>query len=95
MLTIERGEGGEILLRGRWDASQTEMAQAFFTSVAGPSVVDFAGLEYISSAGLGVLLLAQRRLTASGGLKLVNMNHHVRDVFRYAGLDKVFEIAPS
>ena len=95
MLTIEKGDAGEILLRGRWGASQTEQAQAFFATVAEPSVVDFAGLEYISSAGLGVLLLAQKRLMSSGGLKLVNLNHHIRDVFRYAGLDRVFEITPS
>ncbi len=93
MLTIERGDRGEILLQGRWDASQTQAAEAFFRAVTEPAVVDFAGLKYISSAGLGILLFTQKRLMGSGGLKLVNMNHHIRDVFRYAGLDKVFEIA--
>lgn len=93
MLDIQWGENGEVVLSGRWDASQTERAEAFFRSVVQSKVVDFRNLEYISSAGLGVLLTTQKRLGTSGGaLRLVNLNSHIRDVFRYSGLDLVFEI---
>ena len=84
---------GEILLSGRFDASQAEKARKVFDKVTKSSIVNFKDLEYISSAGLGILLYSQRRLSESGNsLKLVNMNSYIRDVFKYAGFDKVFEI---
>ena len=88
-------EGGRVSLTGRFDASQVEKARAVFDQVKSATVVDFAELEYISSAGLGILLMTQRRLRegGAGGLKLVNLNKHIRDVFQYAGFDKIFEIS--
>lgn len=85
---------GQVLLSGRFDAAQVEKARVVFDQVKTHTVVDFAQLDYISSAGLGILLMTQRRLKESGtGLKLINMNKHIRDVFQYAGFDKIFEIA--
>ena len=93
MLEIRFGENGEILLSGRFDASQEQKAQAFLADVRESKIVNLKDLEYISSAGLGTLLDVQKRLRASGGgLKLVNANKHVRDVFRFSGFDKIFEI---
>jgi anti-sigma B factor antagonist len=47
----------------------------------------------MSSAGLGVLLRTHKRLMSSGGgLKLVNVNSHINDIFMYSGFDKLFEI---
>jgi anti-anti-sigma factor len=64
--------------------------------VPAPHVVDLAGLDYVSSAGLGVLLKTQKRVMAGGqGLKLVSVNKHIRDIFKYAGFDKIFEIVPA
>ena len=55
--------------------------------------VDFQRLEYISSAGLGVLLKTQKRLAdTGGGLKIINVNKHIHDVFRYSGFHAIFEI---
>jgi anti-sigma B factor antagonist len=86
-------ENGNLALTGRFDASQTEEARKVFEKITGPATVDFRELEYISSAGLGVLLATQKRLgQAGGGLTLVNMNKHVRDVFMYAGFDRIFKI---
>ena len=46
--------------------------------------------------GLGVLLKTQKRVMASGqGLRLVNVNKHIRDIFKYAGFDRIFEIVPA
>jgi len=93
MFDIQWGKDGVVVLSGRWDASQTERAEAFFRLVSETSVVDFSKLEYISSAGLGVLVVTQKRLGDSGGgLKLVNLNNHIADVFRFSGLDQIFEI---
>ena len=93
MFEIARGPAGEIVLKGRLDAAQCETALQFFDGVADPHVVDLAGLEYISSAGLGVLLKTQKRAMAAGrGLRIVNLNRHISDIFRYAGFDKIFEV---
>ena len=55
--------------------------------------LDCGQLEYISSAGLGVLLKTQKRLLAAGGkLRLVGLKPHLRDIFRYSGFDQIFEI---
>lgn len=97
MLEISYNSNGEIALVGRFDASQEEHAMQFLDEVNEPCVVDLAGLEYISSAGLGALLATQKRLVdkLGKGLKLVRPNKHVSDVLRIAGLQRVFEIEYS
>ena len=96
MLEIKLGDEGEIVLVGRLDAAQAPKAQQFIDGVAEPRVLDLKGLEYISSAGLGVLLKTQTRVNAKGGgLLLVNVSKHIRDIFGYAGFDQIFEIRPA
>ena len=93
MFEIKYGTDETILLEGRLDAAQAARARAFLDDVTGSRVVDFGRLEYISSAGLGVILRTQKRLKAAGDeLTLVRLNNHIHDVFRYAGLDQVFRI---
>jgi anti-sigma B factor antagonist len=94
MFEVGYGEGGAIVFSGRLDAAQCGKAQEFLDGAGDPRVFDFAALEYISSAGLGVLLKAHKRLLSAGGrLRLVNVNNHIFDIFRYSGFDQVFEIA--
>ena len=93
MLDIRYGEDRHVLLVGRLDAAQAATAQAFLDEVAPPCVIDAGGLEYISSAGLGVLLKTQKRLLAAAGkLRLVGLKPHLRDIFTYSGFDQLFEI---
>ena len=85
--------GDRLQLIGRLDASQVEVARDAMSRLNASSVIDFGELEYISSAGLGMLLGIQKRLTESGGtLKLINMNRHIREIFRMAGFDRIFVI---
>ncbi len=96
MFEIRLGEQGEVVLSGRLDAAQCDKALQFLDALPAPRVVDLAALEYISSAGLGVLLKTQKRVMAGGqGLRLVNANKHIRDIFKYAGFDRIFEIVPG
>ena len=64
MFKITTGEGNILHLEGRLDASQAESAKVEFNKIQESTVVDFSGLDYISSAGLGVLLMTQKRLIA-------------------------------
>jgi len=96
MLKIEFGPQGAVVIEGRLDAAQAAAAQAFLDGVSGSVVLDCTALEYLSSAGLGVLLKTQKRLKAGAGqLRLTGVNRHVHDIFRYAGFDQIFEIAPA
>ena len=96
MLAIDFGADGTVVISGRLDAAQCPAAQSFLDRVEGTVIVDCTGLEYASSAGLGVLLKTQKRLLASGGkLKLTGVNRHLQDIFRYSGFDQIFEIEPA
>ena len=53
MFEIEIREQGNILLRGRLDASEAEKAIGVLRGLPGPIIADCSELEYISSAGLG------------------------------------------
>jgi len=96
MFEISNAADGIVLVEGRLDAAQAVKAQAFLDKIEGQCVLDLNKLEYISSAGLGVLLKTHKRLMGSGsGIKLVNVGHHIHDIFRYSGFDKLFEIIPA
>jgi anti-anti-sigma factor len=93
MFEIDFDDNGNVVLSGRLDAAQAPTAQDFLDKVPGACVIDMGDLEYISSAGLGVLLKTHKRLmTGAGGLRLVNVNSHINDIFRYSGFDKLFQI---
>lgn len=53
--------------------------------------LDLKGLEYISSAGLRVLLSAQKRMQTSGSMKLRNVCEEVMDVFEMTGFADILE----
>ncbi len=93
MFDIQQTEDGAIQLSGRFDASRVEKAKEILDRVVASAVLDFKELKYISSAGLGVLFSTQKRLIASGhGLKIKNLNPHIKEIFTIAGFHKIFEI---
>ena len=96
MFEIDLNDDGIVVVSGRLDAAQAPAAQEFLDGLGDACVIDMAGLEYISSAGLGVLLRTHKRLMASGkGLELVNVHKHINDIFCYSGFDKLFAITPA
>ena len=96
MLAIDFGGEGIVVIAGRLDAAQSPKAQSFLDGVKGTVTVDCSKLEYISSAGLGVLLKTQKRLLASGGkLRLAGVSRHLQDILEYSGFDQIFEIVPN
>ncbi len=93
MFEMTMGEDGSLRLKGRLDAAQVEKVSAKFEKISGPCVLDFAELDYISSAGLGLLFATHKRLADSGGgLSLVNLKPHIQELFRIAGFDRVFTL---
>jgi anti-anti-sigma factor len=93
MFDIEIKDNGEVFLSGRFDATQVDRARQEFDRIHTSCRVNFENLDYISSAGLGVLLSVQKRLSNTGGrLTLAGLNQHIREVFQIAHFDQVFEI---
>jgi len=94
MFDFKIGDDGVVVLSGRLDAAHADRLREALAGVRASTVVDFGALEYISSAGLGVLLGVQKRLSETGHqLTLTKLNHHIREIFRIAGFDNVFEIS--
>jgi anti-anti-sigma factor len=90
---IRRGDAGEVIITGRLDATQCDAALKFLNEIAELRVIDLARLEYIASAGLRVILLAQKRCKAAGGgVRLINVAPAIHDIFHYAGFDQILDI---
>lgn len=93
MLDVKVGPDGTVTLAGRLDAAESERALTALQSQAGPLTLDCSRLEYISSAGISVIMQTFKRLSSSGSkLVLTGLTPRVRSVFTYAGLDRVLEI---
>ncbi len=93
MFDIRVDEGGQVRLSGRLDAAEADYALEVLDTVESAVTLDCAELEYISSAGIGVIMETYKRLLKRGqGLKLVHLAPRVRNVLRFAGLDRVLQI---
>ena len=55
-------------------------------------VLDFGGINYISSAGLRVLLGAQKKMNAQGGMELINVSEDVMDILEMTGFADILVI---
>jgi len=94
MFEIQLSSAGQVVMAGRLDATQCDTALRFLNALAEPGVIDLARLEYIASAGLRVFLITQKRAKGSGGgIRLINANQQIYDIFRYAGFDRIIDIA--
>jgi len=93
MFDVGWNDDGSVALVGRLDASQAGRARDFFATVNASALLDCSRLDYISSAGLGVLIATQRRLADAGhALRLRHLNQHLDELFRIAGLHAIFAI---
>ena len=96
-LTEAKKSGAVVLgVSGRIDATNAGVLEHKILALidAGEKrlVIDCAQLQYISSAGLRVLLIAAKRLSDGGKLALATLNHQIRDVFDIAGFSSIFQI---
>lgn len=92
----KKTDGGKLELKvtGRLDTNTSpDLEAAVKLDGVSEIVFDFAELEYISSAGLRVLLSAQKAMMASGGtMTIANPNDAVRSVFEITGCSDIFTI---
>lgn len=84
-----------LALTGRLDTvTAPELEAELASSLDGVDelVLDFAALDYISSAGLRVLLAAQKRMNTQGAMKVTNINADIREVFEITGFCDILTI---
>lgn len=82
------GNEAVVTVTGRLDTTTAPVLdKTLQENVHGTSTLtlDLKGLEYISSAGLRVLLSAQKRMKKNGSMKLMNVCEEVMDVFEMTG----------
>lgn len=89
-----------IAFTGNLDSNTSPQAQQALDGIlaagAQKLVIDFTALDYISSAGLRVLLGAAKRLHGSGGaLCLFGLNETIREVFEISGFSKILTVRAS
>ena len=101
-VTEERDHDALVLLptgsldSGNVHHSSNRSSWGTSTTASGGLIVDFSGLNFVSSAGLRVFIIAARALQARmGQIILCSMKHHVEDVFRVSGIYRVITIKES
>ena len=95
MNIISKNENGilTIAVEGRVDSTTAPELEAEVKSTIGHCkelVFDFGELDYISSAGLRILLGA-RKIMGDGGMKVVNVNETVSDIFEVTGFSNIID----
>ena len=93
MFDIRKDGDETIVLEGILDSLQVQVAADFFKDITTSCTVDLHRLEYVSSAGLGLLLATQQRLLRSGQkLKLQDPSPPVRKILELARFNILFDI---
>ena len=97
-MTINKQRNGTALTLapvGRLDTTTaSELEKEVRTGLDGVTelTMDFAGLEYISSAGLRVLLVAQKAMSRQGTMKVIHVSEMVMEVLEVTGFSDILTI---
>lgn len=102
-MKIQESRSGAVVvleLDGRLDASTSNILEKKLTEfLAGGEkyfILDFKELDYISSAGLRVLLMTAKKTKGNGGkVALSSLKEHVKEVFDIAGFTAIFPICST
>lgn len=97
-MTIEQKKNGSsvcIAVAGRLDTATAPELESAIQGVPGDTTLltlDLEKLDYISSAGLRVLLSAHKAISPKGKLKIVNANEAITEIFDITGFSEILNI---
>ncbi len=97
-MTVEKKQNGEevtLLVSGRVDTTNANEFESEVTvkmEGAKSLILDFAELEYISSAGLRVVLSIIKRMKNQGTLAINNANEMIKEIFEVTGFSDLVDI---
>lgn len=90
------GEAVVVRFDGRLDTTTASDALAHFDALVENGqllvVADFSSVDFVSSAGLRVLLATAKKIGSSGSLRLFGLNPSVREVFDVSGFSTILAI---
>ena len=98
MFNVEKKSEGNnvtLVLSGRLDTSTApELEADVKTSIEGIEslVFDFTELEYISSAGMRVLLSSLKKMKNQGSMKVINVNETIKEIFDVTGFSDILTV---
>lgn len=84
-----------VKVEGRLDTATAPALEEELAEVmeeAEELVFDLEGLEYMSSAGLRILLATQKKMALKGGMKVVNVNDVIKEIFDITGFSDILTI---
>lgn len=97
-MVINKTKNGDeltVALEGRLDTTTAPELDDMLKEELGDVknlVFDFAGLEYISSAGLRVLLISQKTMNKQGSMVIKNVNEEINEIFEVTGFTDILTI---
>ena len=97
-MTLEKNVNGAVVtlkIIGRLDTTTAPALETAIDSCAAgvkELVLDCNALEYVSSAGLRVILKAQKQMNAQGSMKLIGVNETIMKVFDITGFADILTI---
>ena len=97
-MNIEKiSESGKLTLKleGRIDTkSAPALDETVRTSLDGVTslIIDLKDVAYISSAGLRVLLIAQKQMNKQGDMKIINVSEDIMEIFEVTGFSDILTI---
>ena len=95
-INIEKTNGATVLkIEGRLDTTTAPELESAINNEGDALknlVLDFNGVDYISSAGLRVLLTAQKKMNVQGSMELVGVSEAVMDIFEMTGFADILVI---
>lgn len=97
MTVTKKLEGTKLtaMIEGRLDTNTTPEAEKELTGSLDnvtELILDFKKLDYISSAGLRLLLMLQKRMIAQGSMVIRNANAIVKEIFEVTGFSDVLTV---
>ncbi len=96
-MTITKNQNGNactLSIEGRIDTITAPDLEKEIQAVSGAEslVIDCAKMDYISSAGLRVLLGGHKAFAPKGGMTVTNVNDSVREIFEVTGFQEILNI---
>lgn len=86
-------DSNTVFLKGNLDTAMAEEVKSVLGNIQTSVTVDMSELNFISSAGIGVMVMVFQRLKGIGeNIYLVNLNENIKKVFKVSLLDKIFNI---
>ena len=98
-MTISKNAEGSkltVAVEGRLDTTTApQLEEEFKSSLEGVEdlVLDFSGLDYFSSAGLRVLLSAQKQMNKVGKMTLTGVSNEIMEIFEVTGFSDILSFA--